>query len=353
MMRRKQALVKGTTTAHPTMEDVARAAGVSRALVSLVMRERPNVSEHRRRLVLDAAARLGYRPNAMARSLASRRTRTVGVLLSDLRNPFFGEIMDGIDAAADELGYRILLSTGGGRARRERASLEAFLEYRTDGVILVSPALGAAHVVAVAASIPVVVVSRSVRGANVDSVLTHEARGARLAVQHLVDLGHRRITHLDGGRAASSAARRAGYKKAMASFGLNRFTDVVASEFTDVGGARAAETLIRRGRLPTAIFAGNDFSAAGVLGRFEEEGIRVPEDVSIIGFDNTFLAGLRHLSLSTVDQPRTEMGRAAMSQLAARMDGQQGEPITVVTEPSLVARRTTGPPRAEVGGGVP
>ncbi|MEU1994527.1 LacI family DNA-binding transcriptional regulator [Nocardia gamkensis] len=331
--------------ARPTMEDVAARAGVSRALVSLVMRDSPKVSEHRRRAVLDAAEDLGYQPHILARSLASRTSNIVGVLVSDLRNAFFADVVEGMDAAAQESGLELILNTGRRSAAREHAALESLLSFRPGGVILLSPILPAAAIRAAAQQAPLVLVSRTSTVAGIDTVNDDGEAGATLAVDHLVSLGHRRIVHLDGGGAFTSAPRRKGYRAAMRRHGLEPM--VVPSEHTDSAGMAAVRKLLNlfsRDTFPTALVCGNDFNAVGAMSALEEAGLRVPEDVSVIGYDNTSLAALRHVALTTIDQPRIRMGSLAIEAIAERLRDGRTRPVRRRLEPTLVVRSTTTAP---------
>ena len=343
-----RSVVKKDTRANVTMEDVAREANVSRALVSLVMRDSPKVSAQRRAAVLEAAARLGYRPNAMARGLASRRTMTIGVLLNDLHNPFFADIAYAIEEAAAAVGYRLLIITGGRHQRREQAMLDALLEYRTDGLILVSPHLPAASIAAAAEHSPLIVLGRQMRQSTLDWVMTDEGVGAHLAVEHLVRLGH------GGSSTSTAAAARAARRAAPATSRRWRPSawrpwpaSIAGRVHRGRGHRRRRGACSASSLLPTAIFAANDLVAAGALDRVEDEGLRVPEDISIVGFDNTFLAALHHMSLTSVDQPRLEMGRLAFELLLERIAGRT-QRVGRLLEPGLVARKTSGPaPKAK------
>ncbi|KAA8885092.1 LacI family transcriptional regulator [Nocardia colli] len=331
--------------ARPTMEDVAERAGVSRALVSLVMRNSPKVSEHRRRAVLEAAKDLGYQPDIMARSLASRTSNIVGVMVSDLHNAFFADVVEGMDTAAQESGLELILNTGRRSAARERTALESLLAFRPGGIILLSPILPAAAIRDAAQQAPLVLVSRSSTIADVDTVNDDGEVGAGLAVDHLASLGHRRIVHLDGGNAFTASPRRKGYQAAMERHGLEPM--VIPSEHTDSAGIAAVQKLLNlftRDNFPTALVCGNDFNAVGAMSALEEAGLRVPDDVSIVGYDNTSLAALRHISLTTIDQPRVQMGRLAIEALVERLRADRTDPVRRRLQPSLVVRSTTSPP---------
>ena len=322
------------------MEDVAAEAGVSRALVSLVMRGSPNVSDERRRRVLDAAERLQYRPNAMARGLASARTRTIGVLLNDLDNPFFADIAAGIEALASELGYQLLLGTGRRVPAREQTAVAAFGDYRVDGLILVSPRLDEAALAAAARRTPTVVLGRELAAPDLDTLGVDERMGVRAVVNYLAGLGHADILHVTGGDGAGAATREAAFKAEMAAAGLGPGR-VLAGDFTEDSGVRAAQTLLTRGPLPTAVFAANDLIAAGMMDTFLRAGLRIPEDLSLVGYDNIYIAGLRQISLTTVDQPRATMGRQALELLLERIEG-RAERVERLVEPTLIVRDTAG-----------
>jgi DNA-binding LacI/PurR family transcriptional regulator len=344
--RQRAKTKRGRNVAQPTMQQVAELAGVSTALVSLVMRDAPNVSDYRRQLVLSAADELGYRPNVLARNLASRRTQTIGVVLNDLHNPFFAEIADGLQAAADDNRYRLLIGNGSHSQLGEERSVETFLQFRADGLVIAGSVLSDDLLERTSRTAPIVVVGRTSSSQVFDTANTDDQVGARLVVDHLIDLGHERIAHIDGGRGAGVTERRAGYRSAMNARGLGEHIHVVRGDYSEAGGRKAARVLMQHDRRPTAIFAGNDLSAVGALGVVEYLGFDVPGDVSIVGYDNTALAAMHHVALTTINQPTEELGRAAIDLLLQRLDGNRTEATHHVAEPELICRSTSGPPRA-------
>jgi DNA-binding LacI/PurR family transcriptional regulator len=327
----------------PTMQDVAERAGVSRSLVSLVMRDSPRVSQRSRDAVHRAADELGYRPDLAARQLASRRTGTLGLILNDLHNPFFSEVTDEIHLVADRTGHRLLISSGMLEAGAEQAALDGLIGMRVDAVLLAGTVLGVDSLEAAAARVPVGVISRAIASNHIDTVNNDDPLGASLAVEHLVSLGHEHICHLDGGSGAGADERRRGFVEAMLARRLE--PDVVTAGFTERSGTIATEGLLARGELPTAIFAANDLSALGVLGVLSEAGIRVPDEVSVVGHDNTALSALRYVRLTTINQDRAALGRLATEAVIRRINDPSEVAAHHVVTPRLVVRSTTAPPR--------
>lgn len=324
---------------NPTILDVAERAGVSKSLVSLVMRNAPNVSDDKRQAVLEAARELGYRPNAVARSLVQQRTNVIGVMVSDFANPFFSELLEGLEEAAEGAGYRALFNTGSRIPEREAAAVDTLLELRSDGLVLASPQLSDADIQRIPRSVPTVMVGTDTRVAGIDVVMNDDRHGARLVVDHLVELGHRRIAHIHGGTGAGAAARLAGFVAAMESHDLPPIT--IDGGFTEAHGVDGAKEILGLDPLPTAVFAANDVSAMGVMQTLESTGLRIPDDISLVGYDNVDFAGLDHISLTTVDQPRRQIGTLAVKLLLERLEGERKRAKRVTVEPHLIVRATT------------
>ena len=326
---------------EPTMEDVAKAAKVSRSLVSLVFQNSPKVSQASRLRVHEAANRLGYRPNETARRLASRTTQSFGVLLNDMHNPFFAEVHDGIEASAEENGYQLLLGTGKRDPRREAEFVAAVLSQRVDGLILVSPELSNHDLTILIGDTPTVVVGHRGAGKFVDSVINNEEVGAHLAVDHLRALGHSRIAHITGGTSSSGPARTAGFLTAMKEHGSAKEAVLIEGDFSEDSGFKAGTEILKLRNRPSAIFAANDLVAAGLIEAISAAGFRVPRDFSIVGYDNSLLAKIGVLSLTTIAQPLALMGSDAVKLLVDRIKGQHENSITHVMEPKLVVRKST------------
>jgi DNA-binding LacI/PurR family transcriptional regulator len=317
----------------PTIRDVAERAGVSKSLVSLALRGSDQVRPEKRDAVLRAARELGYRPNAAARSLSEQRTRTVGVLLNDLRNPWFVDLLDGLNSLLHANGLHMLLADARLNRRTGQDPADPLLELRVDGLVVVGTLPDPAALGAVAERIPVVLAgSREPAPPGVDVVAGDDERGARLVAEHLVGLGHRRIAHIAGYGAVGELRRRS-FEAAMRRHGLAEQAVVEPSDMTEEGGYRTAVRLLSRPERPTAVFA----SAA------EELGLRVPRDLSVVGYDNTSIARLRHVWLTTADNSSHEVGRRAARCLLERFEGAGGAGRVQLATPTLEIRGSTAP----------
>jgi DNA-binding LacI/PurR family transcriptional regulator len=328
-----------------TIRTVAERAGVSKSLVSLVLRGSPNVSDGKRRAVQRAIDELGYRPNAIARQLTERRTNMVGVLLNDLRNPWFIDCLDGLTAVLQQQGLRTLLADGRMDRRTDDALLQGFLELRVDGLVLVGAMASSPTIEEAATTVPTVVAaSRDITLPAVDVVANDDWVGTELAVNHLIGLGHRRIAHLAGSRGAVADLRRRSYLDTMRANGLADSALLEPCDMTEEGGYRGAVALLTRPDPPTAIFAVNDITCVGAMSAAQQLGLRIPHDVSLVGYDNTSLAQIRHLWLTSVDNASSEVGQLAARALLRRIADPAADRAEQLIRPSLQVRGSTGPP---------
>lgn len=336
--------------ARPTIRDVAARAGVSKSLVSLALQNAPRVAPETRDAILAAAEELGYRRNAAAHALVAHRTRTIGVFVLDLHNPITADVVDAVQAEARRRDYRTIVVVGSEDAAAERAELEKLLEFRVEGIIAVGHRLPDGADMAVTADCPAVIIGSEHRGIpHLASMSNDDVVGAGLAVDHLVSLGHERIAFVAGGTNAVARDRRRGYREAMRRHGLGEVAVVVPGSFTEDGGYRGAVAALGLAQRPSALFVVNDLAAMGALAAVGDRGLTVPDDISVVGYDGTRLAGIRPIGLTTVAQPLEEMGTRAAARLCGQLDGEVPGPPETHLAPSLVDRRTTA--RVPAAGG--
>lgn len=341
---------------RPTIYDVANRAGVSKSLVSLVLRSSPQVSALRRAAVLAAIDELGYRPSRAATVLASRRARNIEVLIDDYRNPWFVDMVRAMQGVLVEADYRLTvtetqLNTPGASGVDPSSHVDGLvLAAEPDESLLRSWA---------SAAIPTVVAGwRSQVPADADLVANDDEAGGRLAADHLIGLGHRAVGHLTGS-GGSAIHRRVGYVQQMAAAGLTARITGERGGTTEEDGYRAAVELLDIHPDTTAIFAANDSMALGALAAVRAIGRSVPGDLALVGYDNSALAQSRYLQLTSVDGRNDTIGTTVARALLARIDDPSRPPTRTLLEPALIVRGTTGPPRvsrarpARSGGGSP
>jgi DNA-binding LacI/PurR family transcriptional regulator len=331
---------------QPSIKDIARLARVSHPTVSRALQNSPLVNAQTAAKIRKIAAETGYRASAVARGLVTRRTRTIGLVVTTEDDPFAGEVTCGIEQAANDRGYAVFLASSGADPERERKLVQALAERRVDGIIVTSSRVGALYLPLLKElNVPIMLVNDQHSGEFVHSVMIENTEGTRAAVEHLIGLGHVRIAYVgDRSGYQSDAERLAGYKQALFQAGIE-----FAGELAVEGDGRpeaAVEALNRLLTLrtpPTAICCYNDMTALGAMRAIRARGLRVPEDISITGFDDLFFAAYIEPPLTTVRQPMRRMGRTAMENLLKLMAGEESVAQVKVAAELLVRASTARP----------
>ena len=329
-----------------TLHDIAREAGVSFNTVSRALNDKPDVSEETKRRVLEVARRLDYRPNRLARGLRQRRTATIGVVVADLANPFFAEVVEGIDRVCTARGYGLVLANTEEDPARELAAVHSLVERQVDGVLLAPTQrdLASLHYL-VKRGVPFSLLARFFKDFAAQAVINDDREGARLAVAHLLSRGHRRILFLNGPPYNSSALLRLeGYRLAHAEAGLPVDETLILTTNARMDGGETAVANALRNKLSfTAVFCFSDYVAFGALRALRRAGCRIPADVAVMGYDDVAFAELVNPPLSTVRIAKTRLGATAAQILLARIEGAEtkGGETLITLPPELVVREST------------
>ena len=332
----------------PTIRDVAERAGVSPITVSRVINNSGYVSQETRLRVEAAIAELQYVPNSLARSLRFKRTHTLALVLTDITNPFWTTVARGVEDAASQCGFNVILCNTDENEAKQSEYLNVLLQKQVDGFLLV-PARSTPDPIVLIQSqkVPTVVLDRQVPGAQVDIVRGDSEGGAYQLVRLLLSLGHRRIAMLSGPVSISTAADRVtGYCRALQELGLEAQAELICyGEYTQESGYQMAQKVLSLIPRPTALFAANNFIAIGALRALREAGVHVPEDMALVSFDDIPPAFVIEPFLTVAAQPAYEMGRRATELLLARLSGQaplECQEIVLPTE--IIVRRSSGSP---------
>ncbi|EMI4156025.1 substrate-binding domain-containing protein [Vibrio parahaemolyticus] len=328
-----------------TMKDIAKLAGVSTSTVSHVINKTRFVSEEISERVNNAAKELNYyAPSALARSLKVNRTKTIGMLVTTSTNPFFGEVVKGVERSCYHKGYSLILCNTEGDNERMRQSINTLLQKRVDGLILMCSSLEGERIDVFERypDIPVVVMDWGPMLFTSDKIQDNSLRGGYLAAKYLIDCGHTQIGCITGPLIKHQAQMRyEGYKRAMNEAGLEFNANwIIESDFECEGGYQAFKKMAERGTLPSSIFVSNDMMAMGVINAANELSIKVPDDLSIIGYDDIHIAKFMSPSLTTIHQPKYRLGQAAVETLVRRLDDKSNEAQVVQLEPTLVVRNS-------------
>jgi LacI family transcriptional regulator len=333
-----------------TITDVARHAGVSTAAVSKVLRNAYGVSPAMREKVTAAIAELDYRPHAAARGMRGR-TYTIGVLLDNVRNAFFADILDGIQDELRHSEYTVLIGAAGFEPEEQAKTIRSMVDRQMDGLVLIAPGTPRDEVLATAASTPTVVIGHHDAADTHDSVVDADDLGAGLVVDHLVSLGHRDVALVTAPGTKANRWKRTpeivlsdGYLRAMERHGLTEHARVHHAAYSDDGGFKAGMTLLTAERRPTAIMTGADVAALGIYRAAHELGLRIPADLSLVGYNNTALAALAPVQLTSVDQAGHTMGSTAARMLIERVEGRRDRAMQTTMTPRLVERASTMAP---------
>lgn len=334
-----------------TIYDIAKEAGVSTATVSRALSGSASVSKERRERILALVEQYNFRPNALARGLSDARTKTIGILTADVRNPFYAEMFVACEEAAGELGYTVLLGNTMGRPEQEIRQLSKFLEQRTDAVIQIGGSPDKLHtdpdyatqVSQILRDVPMVVTGK-LDGTNCLRVCIDHIQCTQLLMEHLFSLGHREIALLGGREEVYSTFRkRTCYRQLLEQRGIPyREELVLEGEYNFQGGYDQMNRLLEAGHRPSAIIAINDYAALGVRQSALEHGLRIPEDISLVAFDNTELCRLIDPPLTSIDYQYPLFGRMLIKTAVAAIEGRE-TPTLQWIRPQLMARASSGP----------